>query len=218
MKTRILLLAALFSFLSIQITLAHGEQGLERSTRINVNAGFGNNAESNATITQDGMVNSSFKGNGVHGALGIGKHIDSGLWGDFSFETRGMEGEAMVFNTNQVATHAVALMPIMVGLRYYLFQDIDTGFQPFFHVAAGPVIGAESSNEVGTNISHKAHTETTMGWKYGGGVDFMLTNWLAIEMAGNYLGVQDFKTPLNGATNFNGWSVSFGVCLFFGAQ
>jgi len=218
MKTRILLITALVILLSIQLTLAHEQQGLWRSTRINVNAGFGDKAESHATIINDDLVNTSFSGSGVHGALGIGKHIDSGLWGDFSLETRGMNGEAKVSFSDDVSTHAVALMPIMVGLRYYLFQDIDTGFQPFFHIAAGPVIGAESTNQVGTSISHEAHSETTMGWKYGGGVDFMLTNWLALEMAGSYLNMQDFKTPLNGATNFNGWSVSFGVCLFLGAQ
>jgi len=46
----------------------------------------------------------------------------------------------------------------------------------------------------------------------------MLTNWLAIEVTGGYLSMQEFNEPLNGAKKFNGWDVSFGISLFLGEQ
>ena len=215
MKTRIILLSIILIFVISQITAA---QGLWRSKRLDVKAGLTDNAEAHVTVAPTELVTNSFHSSGVSSSFGFGTHIDEGLWGDFRMEFRGLQAETKVGYLGEVSNHAVGLMPIMIGLRYYLFHDMDTGFQPFGYASGGPIIGMEASNEVGVFVENQAHTETTMGWKLGGGVDLLLTNWLAIEVAGGYLSMQEFKEPLNGATEFNGWDVTFGISLFLGEQ
>jgi len=195
MKSRIIIFSIILLFVLIQLTIA---QGLWRSKRLDVKAGITENAESRVTIAPTELVTTSFHSSGVSSSFGYGAHIQEGLWGDFRIEFRGLQAETKIGYLGKVSNHAVGLKPIMIGLRYYPFHDMDTGFQLFGFVSGGP--------------------ETTLGGKFGGGVDFMLTNWLAIEVAGAYLSMQEFKQPLNGATQFNGWDVTFGLNLFLGEQ
>ncbi len=215
MKTGIISLSIILIFVLSQITVA---QGLWRSKRISLNTGLTDNAEAHVTISPTEVVTNSFQSSSVSSSFGFGAHIDEGLWGDFRMEFRGLQAETKIGHPGKVSNHAVGLLPVMIGLRYYLFHDMDTGFQPFIFASGGPIIGMEASNEVGVYIENEAHTETTLGGKYGGGVDFMLTNWLAIEVAGGYLSMREFKEPLNGSTKFNGWDVIFGISLFLGEQ
>ena len=121
-------------------------------------------------------------------------------------------------NLGRETNHAVAIMPIMLGLRIYIFHGLDTGFQPYFLAAGGPVIAMEATQQVGLVTVNESHTETTVAAKLGAGVNILLMNWFSIDVSGGYMSMSDFSTPLNGTENFGGWNASFGFSFFLGRQ
>ena len=191
--------------------------GFNRTTRISGAVGIADQASAESRVTSSGNVTQSFNGGGVSSTFGLGMHIEDGLWGDFSMQARALEAETEI-NTAGVATHSAGVMPIMIGLRFYPFFDNPTHFQPFVFLQGGPIIAFEESNEVNWDVSSEAHTETTMGYQYGGGVNLLLTDWLAFDVTGGYLKMNKLKNPINGAERLDGWDLSFGLSLFWGRQ
>ncbi|NOY57507.1 MAG: hypothetical protein GXO75_01045 [Calditrichaeota bacterium] len=191
--------------------------GLFRSTRISAKVGMMNQADASSSITAAGTIKNSYEGQGAFGSLEIGRHVAGGLWGDLSLGIHALEAKSEI-NFWGETNHAVAIMPIMLGLRTYIFHGLDTGFQPYFLAAGGPVIGIEATQKVGLVTVNESHTETTVGAELGAGVNMLLTNWFSIDVSGGYMFMSDFSTPLNGTENFGGWNASFGFSVFLGRQ
>lgn len=191
--------------------------GLQRTTRFDFKAGFGDHAEASSVVSPIGVVSNSYESSSGVASMGLGLHIRRGLWGDLRIGVQALDvtSEVLGYNT---WNHAVALMPLMIGFRAYPLHREETGFQPYFSAAAGPIIGVEATQKVGVVIINESHSETTVGANVGGGVDLLLTSWFGFEISGGYTFMNDFAKPLGGETNFNGWDASFGICFFLGRQ
>ena len=209
------LFGALLAGLMYSQTVLAG--GLFRTTRLDVSIGMTERSMMSTKVTAAGRDLVSYSGQGVTANVGIGKHISGSIWGEIALGVQALEArnEVSWWGTE---THAVALMPIMIGLRTYPFASLDTGFQPFLGIRGGAVIGAESTQKVGPVVITESHSETTLGYYLNAGVDMLLLSWLGVEVSGGYLFMSDFETPLNSTHNFNGWDASLGVSLFLGSQ
>ncbi len=192
-------------------------RGLWRSTRFDLAAGISGKTEANTSISPEGVVNNSFQGNGALVFVGLGKHVNNGLWGEIRFSMQALEATQEISGT-KVSNHAVVLMPMMLGVRQYFLHNVETGFQPSVFILGGLVAGFETRQEVGLITKTESHSESSLGAQVGGSVDILLTNWLSLQFGGAYLFMQDFSTPFNGQVNFDGWSASFGLSIFIGRQ
>jgi hypothetical protein len=213
MKTKYLAASLVVLFL-VHSTFA---VGLYRSTRINMNAGMMHNMNAQISVSPIDGVNNSIEGSGAVGTLGFGTHIAGGFWGDFSigFHTIKVGSEVNWYGeTNE----AFGLSPIMVGFRNYPLNELDTGFQPYLSMAGGPIIGVEARQKVGLVVVNETKTQTTMGFRVGGGVDMLIASWFGLELDAGYLFMNDFKGPINGHDSFNGWDTSIGITFFWGHQ
>ncbi len=214
MKIKTFSLVLMASLFAAQVSFAGG---LSRSTRISAKVGMMNKAEASSSVSAAGTVKNSYEGEGAFASVELGRHVAAGLWGDLLLGMHALEAKSEV-NFWGTTNHAVAIMPIMLGLRTYIFHALDTGFQPYFLAAGGPVIGMEATQKVGLVTVNESHTETTVGAKLGAGVNMLLTNWFSIDVSGGYMFMSDFSAPLNGTENFGGWNASFGISFFLGRQ
>lgn len=213
MKSKNIIIALLFIFAFAHLTFA---DGLYRSKRINLNAGLMEDMSANVT-TMPGHVETNVDGSGGVGTLGIGTHINESLWGEFRIGYHSIEAGTKTTWYGE-KNHAVGLIPIMVGVRNYLLNEYDSGFQPYISLITGPVVGMEAKQEAGLVTTNETTTQTTFGSRVGGGVDFLFTSWFGIEFDGGYIFMNDFKEPLSGQDNYNGWDASVGITFFWGNQ
>lgn len=213
MKPNNIIIALLFTFFVAQSAFS---DGLFRSKRINLNAGLMENMSANVTTTP-GYTESKVDGSGGVGTMGFGTHINESLWGELQIGYHSIDAGTQTTWFGE-KNYAVGFMPIMVGVRNYFLYEYDSGFQPYISITAGPIIGLEAKQEAGLVTANETKKETTFGSKIGGGVDFLFTSRLGMELDGGYIFMNDFKEPLNGQNNYNGWNASLGITFFWGNQ
>jgi Outer membrane protein beta-barrel domain len=108
-----------------------------------------------------------------------------------------------------VSEHSSAVVPVLLGVRYYPFGSTIDDVRPYLSAAGGPYIGAEVVN---TTFSHEVQTESVFGGCFGGGVDFMLGNHFKLGANAGYNVVSDYQFPIGERRNYDGgeFSVAFG--------
>lgn len=105
---------------------------------------------------------------------------------------------------------ASSVVPILVGIRYYIADPGTEDFvRLFLSTAVGSFFGFEASS---TMLRQEARSESTFGGKVGAGIDFFLSSHFKLVAAAAYNAMLDFKTPIGARANYNGgdFSVGFG--------
>ncbi len=119
---------------------------------------------------------------GAGGCLYLFSRIDDNTFVELSFGTVG-KVEQETENWYGESMEAEAITPLLIGLKYNLLHHQNpSGFQPYIAFGAGPywithVIAREDFFEEEVTLK----TESNRGGYLGGGFNFMLTNWAAIN-------------------------------------
>jgi len=120
---------------------------------------------------------------------------------------------AGVLGTTQRAT---AVIPVLLGIKYYMPEpSLDETIRPYVSVGVGPYWGFEAEN---TTFSQTAHTETAMGGRIGGGIDFLLGRSFKLGANLGYNVMSNFQTPVGARDNFNGFDFSMTLGILFGGR
>jgi len=118
--------------------------------------------------------------------------------------------------SGQGEQHASSVIPILLGMKYYLLEpEPGEPFRPYVAAAVGSYLGYEASNTV---FLQSAHSESALGARVGAGVDFLVASWLKIGASLGYNAMTDFRTPVGARTNYSGPDFSLGFGFLFGGS
>jgi hypothetical protein len=114
-----------------------------------------------------------------------------------------LAGEATsTVNFSGINQHASIIVPVLIGVNYYLFNPAqEDAVRPFVSAAIGPYIGSESKNTV---LSHNTHSETTFGGRFGAGIDFLLGDHFKLGAGVAYNVMMEFRNTIGAKSNYNG--------------
>lgn len=112
--------------------------------------------------------------------------------------------------TQSVGTSAI--IPFLLGVKYYPFQLPDSHIKPYVMTAAGLVIGSAA----GTGLTYiRAHTESAVLFNLGVGCDFELGSLIKLTSGIDYNFSSDFSNPVAGSENYRGVEFVFGFGFMF---
>ena len=113
-----------------------------------------------------------------------------------------------------VDQQASMVVPILLGLRYYLPEPSpDAAVRPYLCGALGPYIGFEANN---STLSQDAHSEIAFGGRLGAGLDIIAAEHVKFGANAGYNLVSDFATPIGQRLNLSGADFSIGIGYLFG--
>jgi hypothetical protein len=154
-----------------------------------VSFGFWGGAKASNTFTSTGIrqeaVTSGFSG-GMLYSYGMRENLAATL----SARVLGGEANSTVTATS-VDQHASSVIPILVGVRYYIAEPTPEDMvRLFLEASIGVFLGFEASN---TALRQEARSESTFGSKLGAGIDFFLTNHFKMLATAGYYAMSDFR-------------------------
>jgi hypothetical protein len=162
-----------------------------------------------------GTIISTAKTSGVLGGLSYAYWMKEDL--SVGISAGALAGEATSsVSARGVSQRASAVVPVLLGLRYYVGQSsMDSPVRPFLSVGLGPFISVEAKNEP---FSQESHSETALGTRLGGGIDFLLGQSFKLGTTVGYDLMTDFSTPIGARKNYNGPHFSLSVGFVFGGD
>jgi len=106
-----------------------------------------------------------------------------------------------------------AVTPILLGLRYELLSaENQSGLRPYISLGGGPYwISTVNVTQSAFYEEVTVLTEFNRGGYAGGGANFMLTNWLGVNIDMKYHFI-DF----NKNNKYSGYEWGFGFCVMWG--
>jgi hypothetical protein len=109
-----------------------------------------------------------------------------------TLSARVLGGEAnSTVTATSVDQHASSVIPILVGVRYYIAEPTPEDMvRLFLEASIGVFLGFEASN---TALRQEARSESTFGSKLGAGIDFFLSNHFKMLATAGYYAMSDFR-------------------------
>jgi len=198
------------------LSLAAQADPLNGRSRLYIKAGFSNQVTSSRTQVFPLNTEVTAETGGSMGGLGYGNWLSEKLLVDISLTAIGTEAKTRV-SGGDVSSHTVLVMPILIGLRYYLPESsFSTRWRPYLAVALGPVLGIENKNEVGLQVITESRSMATLGSRFGAGVDIIIGRSFMLGLSGGYHLMTDFEEPLGGKENYSGPAFDFSFSFLFG--
>jgi outer membrane protein W len=116
-------------------------------------------------------------------------------------------------NVRSVTQHVSSVVPLLLGVRYYVFESAADGqIRPYLSAAVGPYIGSEVNN---TLLAQETRTETAFGGRLGAGIDFFVSNHFKLGANTGYHLMTDFDAPVGARSNYNGGDLTLGLGYMF---
>jgi hypothetical protein len=212
-NTKAILLSLLVFLTSGSIVLA-GSNTLKGRSTVELSIGLWHESRVGNELSTGGIL-STAKTSGFLGGLSYAYWVKEDL--SVGISAGALAGEA----TSEVSTRGIsqrtsAVLPVLLGLRYYVGESsIDAPVRPFLSAGLGPFIGVEAKNEL---FSQESHSETALGTRLGGGIDFLLGQSFKLGATVGYDLMTDFSTPIGARKNYNGPDFSLGVGFLFGGN
>jgi hypothetical protein len=214
-KAKHVCLLVLGFLVSGSVVLA-GSNSLKGRSAIELSIGLWHESRVGNEMYAGGII-STAKTSGFLGGLSYAYWVKEDL--SVGISAGALAGEA----TSSVSTHGVsqrtsAVVPVLLGLRYYLGEpSAESIVRPFLSVGLGPFIGVEAKNET---FLQESHSETALGAQLGGGIDFLLSQSFKLGANAGYNLMTDFSTPVGARKNYNGpeFSLSIGIILGEGRE
>ena len=117
----------------------------------------------------------------------------------------------------RTVSEAAAVMPLLLGLRYYPSALApSSGMRPFLAGALGSYVGWQSADRFGPGLTTEARSETAAGAYVGAGIDWFVSNLFKIGLNGGYHFVSDFDRPIGTEDNYSGAELSLTFGFIFG--
>ena len=193
-----------------------GSNSLKGRSAIDLNIGLWHESKVGNEISVAGVTLTA-RTNGFSGGLSYGYWIEENLSVGLSVGV--LSGEATSSITRLSSSQrSSTVIPILLGIKYYFLQSsVGSPVKPFLSVGVGSFLGFEAKNEL---YSQQARSETALGTRLGGGVDFLLGQLFKLGANAGYNLMTDFSTPVGARKNYNGpeFSLSFGIILGEGGE
>ena len=187
------------------------DYSLKGRSALEFNMGFWGGSNISNTITTNG-IRSEAKTNGFMGGIQYSHWIQEQVSATLSIGFLAGEATSTV-SFSGVNQHASIIVPVLIGMNYYLFNPAqEDAVRPFVAAAIGPYIGSETNNTV---LSQNAHSETAFGGRFGAGIDFLLSDHFKLRVGAGYNVMSDFKNTVGAKTNYNGVDVLIGIGYIF---
>lgn len=166
------------------------------------------------TSTSIGLTGTSseMNGSGLLGGLTYAYGLEENLAVTVSAGVLAVRASSTV-GVSSISQHVSSVMPILLGIRYYIPTPApDVTVRPFLSAAVGSFIGSEVKNAV---LVQEARTETAFGGRLGVGIDFHLgSHFKLAALVGHHI-MTDFASPIGGRKHYNGTGFSMGVGYLF---
>jgi hypothetical protein len=200
-------------------TYSYAGDGLNGRSCIELSVGsaFWSQSSVSQSISVSG-VRTTAKSGGLSGALSYSYWLQEDLSIHLSMGMFVGEASSSV-DYSGVSQRASIVVPILLGLKYYLpAPSPDSRVRSYLSGAVGPFIGFEGKNNEGwLGISQEAHSETALGARIGGGIDFLVGRTFKLGVNVGYNLMTDFANPIGARKNFNGPDFSLGFGIVFGS-
>jgi outer membrane protein W len=116
-----------------------------------------------------------------------------------------------------VSTHTAAVVPVLLGVRYYMPEStLRSSWRPYLAAGVGPYIGGESKVAVGAAVVSNSKSEAAFGGHLGVGLDLQLGRTMMVGANVGYNVMTDFSEPVGGRRNYSGAELGLGVSVLFG--
>ncbi len=189
---------------------------LEKRHQLALRLGMWNQITDTRTEIGVSGVTTSVESSGLLGGIAYGNWLEENLALTFS-----VGGMALDISTNTgisgVITETSAITSMLMGVKYYFAKStLQSSVRPHLRSSAGPFIGSQSSNEVGTTIVNESRTEFAFGGQLGAGVDFVTGRHFMMGFGLAYNLMTDFSEPIGGSKNYGGPEFSFEFSWLFG--
>lgn len=169
-------------------------------------------------------VETSARDNGAFFALRYGYWLQENLSVNLSLGMMAVEADSRAGIATDsrmwslgVSQHSVAVVPLLLGLRYYIPPPApDTPVRPYVAAGTGVYLGYEARNEVGLRMLQESRTLTAAGGHLGGGIDIQAGRHVMVGVNAGYHFVTDFTEPLGGRENYSGPEFGIGISWLFG--
>jgi outer membrane protein W len=187
------------------------EVTLKGRSALELNIGLWGSATAATTVTTGG-VTSEAKTSGLGGNLLYSYWMREYL--SLTFSAGFLAGEASSSaGVTGVDQHASAVIPILIGARFYVPEpDPGEKIRPYLAAAAGSFVASEAAN---TGLAQEAHTEAAFGGRAGIGVEFLVGRHFKFGAGVGYNLMTDFENPVGGRKNYNGGEFTLGAGYIF---
>ena len=187
------------------------DYSLKGRSALELNFGFWGGASASNTVTAAG-IQSEATMSGFTGSVLYSRWIQEELAVTISAGFLAGEARSTV-SFREIGQHTSAVVPVLIGVHYYFTNPSpEDGVRPFIAAAIGTYIGSEANNTI---VSQTAHSETAFGGRFGGGLDFLLSNHVTLGVNVGYNLTSDFNTPIGARNNCNGADASIGIGYIF---
>jgi len=203
---------SLFFYLYITSVALGQSYSLEGRSSLDLNLGLWHESRAANELTLPG-VRSSAKSNGFIGGIAFSHWLKENLAMTVEFGVLFGEASSTV-NISGVSQRSSSVVPLLLGIKYYVPEpEMKSSVRPFLSLAAGPYMGFEAENTV---LVQENRSETALGMRLGGGIDFLLSrHWkLGVDLGYNLMA--DYSTPIGARKNYNGPDFSLGFGFVFG--
>jgi Outer membrane protein beta-barrel domain len=187
------------------------DYSLKGRSALELNMGFWGGSNTSNTITTNG-IRSEAKTNGFLGGILYSHWIQEQVSATLSIGFLAGEATSTV-SFSGINQHASIIVPVLIGVNYYLFNPAqEDAVRPFVSAAIGPYIGSETNNTI---LSQYAHSETAFGARFGAGIDILLGDHFKLGASAGYNVMSDFKNTVGAKSNYNGMDVLIGIGYIF---
>jgi outer membrane protein W len=211
MKTTIKTFCLVLLLITIGSVSKAQDLSLKGRSAIELSLGLWGGAKASNTAAATG-IQSEAKTNGFAGGLGYSYWLQEYLSLTLTVSLLSAQASSTV-NVFNVTQQASAVIPLLLGIRFYIPDpEPSANVRPFLSAAVGTYFGSEAKN---TLLSQQAHTETTFGGRLGVGIDFFLGNHFKLGVNVGYHLMADFETTIGARKNYNGADFSLGAGYIF---
>lgn len=205
-----------FLLLATPAMISAGE--MERRSRIELRMGLRNHGGTTGAATTVGPLGvEATAGSGdVFFSLGYSRWMREDVAGYAALGVMSVGASSRV-GLSGVSQRSAAILPVIVGMRYYPTRPTTrTQFRPFLTAGAGPVTGFESGSEIGLQVVQKAATMTAFGCQAGAGLDVRMGGSVVMNGTLGYNLMTDFSEAVGGRRNYSGLEFGLGFGWQFG--
>lgn len=202
--------------LLLPLTAATGDISMAKRHQLCLRVGMWNQTTDSRIVTEEQGITTSVGANGVLGGLAYGNWLQENL--ALTFAINGMALDVKTgTGASGVISKTSAVSSMLMGVKYYFVNSsLTRAVRPYAKGSAGPFIGSQSSETVGTSVVVESRTEFAFGGQIGAGLDFITGRNFMMGIGGAYNVMSDFGNEIGGSKNFSGPEFAFEFSWLFG--
>ncbi len=205
------------SLMAASVSTVTSAQSLEKRHQIELRIGGWSQVTDIRTEIGPQGVETSVGSNGFIGGFSYGHWLQEDLAFRISAGLMSLRINVQS-SASGVSTNFAAVMPLLLGMRYY-FPKSTQGeqFRPFAGASVGTFVGGQEIVRTGMTVVTDQRTEVAFGTEAEAGVSILLSRRVLATVAAAYNLMTDFERPIGGSSNYSGPQMTFGFSLLLGS-